>query len=244
MATTAYFGLIASATVTHSIFTTTSNDRLPGAARRGLTKYAAMSECLLSTHTLLCHPATPCAAVRGIEVTVHWQVAPQPALLLAFTLHGDLKRVLLPAPKPTPARVDGLWQHTCFEAFIGVEGDSAYREFNFAPSGDWAAYRFSAERVRDADAEAATESLAAPRITTSGWREADAFTLCAEIPAGCLPSLSNTPWPLSLTAVIELTDGGLTYWALHHPAPHPDFHLRAGWTARLGVPEILNKNNM
>jgi hypothetical protein len=213
-------------------------------ARRGLTKYAAMSERLLSTHPLICHPATPCAAVRGIEVTLHWQVAPQPALMLAFTLQGDLERVLLPAPKPTPARVDGLWQHTCLEAFIGTEGDTAYREFNFSPSGDWAAYPFNAERVRDAEAAAAMESLTAPRIITSGSRDAKAFTLRAEIPPGWLASLSNTPCSLGLTAVIESTDGRLTYWALHHPAPHPDFHLRAGWTARLGVPEILNKNNL
>ena len=38
---------------------------------------------------------------------------------------------------------------------------------------------------------------------------------------------------LGLTAVIESTDGSLSYWALAHPRGVPDFHARAGWTARL-----------
>ena len=36
-----------------------------------------------------------------------------------------------------------------------------------------------------------------------------------------------------MSAVIETDDGRLSYWALAHPAPQPDFHHRAGWTARL-----------
>jgi hypothetical protein len=32
------------------------------------------------------------------------------------------------------------------------------------------------------------------------------------------------------TAVLELEDGSLSYWALHHPKPQPDFHDRGGWT--------------
>ena len=32
---------------------------------------------------------------------------------------------------------------------MAAEGESAYREFNFSPSGQWAAYRFAGERQRD-----------------------------------------------------------------------------------------------
>ena len=39
-----------------------------------------------------------------------------------------------------------LWRHTCFEAFIAVEGQPAYHEFNFAPSGEWTVYAFSGYR--------------------------------------------------------------------------------------------------
>jgi hypothetical protein len=189
-----------------------------------------MTARLLSTHPLICHPATPCAAVRGIEVELHWQAAPQPVLLLVYTVRGDLSGLRIPAPTPLPARTDGLWQHTCFEAFVATDGAAAYREFNFAPSGDWAAYRFSDERVRDAAAETA-DALTPPRIVTSRSRPADVFTLGAEIPAEWLPDAADRPWQLGLTAVIESTDGRRAYWALHHPAPRPDFHHQGGWVA-------------
>jgi hypothetical protein len=40
------------------------------------------------------------------------------------------------------ARTDELWRHTCFEAFVRTSPAPAYYEFNFAPSTQWAAYRF------------------------------------------------------------------------------------------------------
>ena len=198
-----------------------------------------MSARLLSTHPLVCHPATPCAAVLGIEVALHWQHAPEPALLLIYVVRGALNELRLPGGAAAPTCTDGLWQHTCFEAFVGTEGDSAYREFNFAPSADWAAYLFSDERVRDVAAETAA-SLAPPRIVTSRSRGA-VFTLGAEVPAGWLPDAVDPPWLLGLSAVIESADGRLSYWALHHPAPRPDFHQRAGWAAYLPAPEISSK---
>ena len=164
-----------------------------------------MSARLLSTQPLVCHPATPCAAVRGIEVALHWQHAPEPALLLIYVVRGALNELRLPGRAAAPTRTDGLWQHTCFEAFVGTEGNSAYREFNFAPSADWAAYLFSDERVRDVAAETAA-SLAPPRIVTSRSRGA-VFTLGAEVPAGWLPDAAERSWSLGLSAVIESADG-------------------------------------
>jgi hypothetical protein len=39
---------------------------------------------------------------------------------------------------------------------------------------------------------------------------------------------------VGLTAVVESTDGRLTYWALAHPSPAPDFHHADGFVARVG----------
>ncbi len=58
-------------------------------------------------------------------------------LRLDYHLFGDFNRIRLPAPQPS-ARTDGLWQHSCFEAFLA--GDRGYYEFNFSPSSQWAAY--------------------------------------------------------------------------------------------------------
>ena len=176
---------------------------------------------------LTCHPATPCAAVTAVTAALersagHWH--------LRYALSGDIARLRVPQPAPHPGFTDGLWQHTCFEAFVGREDDPAYREFNFSPSGDWAAYAFSAERVRDA----AAAPLPAPRIACA--REAHRLTLDAWVPGAALPPAhGDTPPPLGLTAVVETLDGALSCWALHHPARQPDFHHRAGWTARLAV---------
>ena len=42
-----------------------------------------------------------------------------------------------------PWRADELWQTTCFEAFLRAADGDGYREWNFAPSGNWAAYDFT-----------------------------------------------------------------------------------------------------
>ncbi|MDO5626098.1 MAG: DOMON-like domain-containing protein [Pseudomonadota bacterium] len=183
---------------------------------------------------LACHPATPSPANVGMHAAVAWQSADNRALHLRFTLHGDLAALRIPPPAHPPRAADGLWQHTCFEAFVAAADAPGYREFNFSPSGDWAAYAFSAERVRDA----AAPPLPAPR--TACTHDAHRLTLDAWLPAAALPPPGGAPWRLGLSAVVQTRDGALSYWALRHPAPHPDFHHRAGWVARLPQPDDSN----
>ena len=187
----------------------------------------------LASHWLLAHPGTPAPAVRELRVTV----GPDPAQggwWLRYTLRAALEALRLPPPAAQPGPADGLWRHTCFEAFVGAPGGSAYHEFNFAPSGEWAAYGFSAERQRDAAADQPLASLAlAPLVLQDG----SVLTLDVGLPLAALPAgAPDAPWPLGLTAVIEAQDGHLSYWALHHPAAQPDFHHRGGWTARVPAP--------
>lgn len=159
------------------------------------------------------HPTTPCAALDAIAVEVD---AGRHGLRLTYRLAGRVGGLRVVAAG-VPARRDGLWRTTCCEAFVGVPGDPAYREFNFAPAGDWAAYDFSAERARAADPE-----LAAPVIELH--RSPDALTLCACLPRAALPAASRLE--LGLSVVVETADGALSCWALRHPAPAPDFHRR------------------
>ena len=103
-----------------------------------------MTSSIPHTVALICHPGTPSRAVRGIRVRV--SRVQGGSLALTFSLKGDLVRVRVPPPRP-PRRADCLWQHTCFEVFVAVKGGLEYREFNFAPSGEWAGYAF--QRYRD-----------------------------------------------------------------------------------------------
>src|SRR5690606_4833582 len=83
---------------------------------------------------LLAHPATPDGPVHSLTVEVDHHA--DGGLRLSFALaHGG--GLLLPAPQ-APGPADGLWAHTCCEAFVAVAGETGYREYNFSPSGQWA----------------------------------------------------------------------------------------------------------
>lgn len=143
-----------------------------------------------------------------------------------------------------PRRADGLWQHTCFEAFIASVGSSAYWEFNLSPAGDWNVYRFDDYRTGQR-METAYQCLplrvsgpqAAPPDAHGLLPEPSALLeldLCCALPPDLRESLpEGTGLELGLTAVLEQRDGELSYWALTHPGPQPDFHDRRGWSLRL-----------
>lgn len=180
------------------------------------------------TLTLRPHPATPAPVVRSIDV--HAVLRADGHLDLAWCLRGDMVRLLIPEPR-TPDCTDGLWEHTCFEAFVGVTGDSAYREFNFSPSGQWASYAFSGYRQRDE----AVRCFSAPQIVArrfAGRLEIEAVVAPADLP----PMAAAATLEVGLAAVVEAADtvdGCHSYWALRHPAPLPDFHRRDGFALEL-----------
>lgn len=160
---------------------------------------------------LTAHPMTPCPAVRSLTGEARRQGG---RLALTFRLEGDLAALAIPAAA-APDRTDGLWEHTCFEAFVGGEGDG-YLELNFSPSGQWAVYRFDGYRAGMAALE-----IAPPRIEVT--RTGDGLELRTTLD---LPPAE--PTRLGLTAVIEAADGSMSYWALKHPPGRPDFHHAAG----------------
>ena len=126
-------------------------------------------------------------------------------------------------PEPTEAeRADDLWQTTCFEVFLRPLGEEAYREWNFAPSGQWAAYDFSSYREGRTEGEAT-----APYI-----RMEDNLTWWALGATIAVPA--DTNWELGLSAILEEKDGTKSYWALAHPeGDKPDFHVADCFAARL-----------
>ena len=171
------------------------------------------------------HPNTPCAAVQSLQA----EIIPQANgdWLFRYVLQADKQVLRIPALQ-TPAVTDGLWEHTCLEAFIGVQGETAYREFNFSPSTQWAAYAFCDYRERNVWA-----ASTAPVITVAPT--ATGLTLEARIAAADLPANpAQQPWQIGLTAVIETATGEKSYWAVHHPAAKPDFHHRNGFIHEIG----------
>jgi hypothetical protein len=179
--------------------------------------------------TLLCHPATPAPVVRAIEASASMRA--DGGLSLAFRVWGDMARLLIPMTGASE-RTDLLWEHTCFEAFVAGASDSAYREFNFSPCGQWAAYAFSGYRQR----EETLVTIEAPQITSRLF--AGRLEIEAQLAPGCLPARAGG-LQIGLAAVIEATDvvdGSHSYWALHHPALRPDFHHRDAFMLELSGP--------
>lgn len=185
------------------------------------------------------HPDTPCGPLSGIEVELA-RVRPL-RLQLRYVLIGNVRKIRLRLREPDGG--DELWRHTCFEAFVRVGGDEDYLEFNLAPSGDWAAYRFQRYREGMAPAKGAaasllgtqyrTEPLNAERrallkesgIDTLERFEPSFFTLKTELSFPNAMGLAVAhPWRIGLSTIVEERNGRLSYWALAHPPGKPDFH--------------------
>jgi hypothetical protein len=154
---------------------------------------------------LIPHPTSPHG---GLTLQVEARRAGR-VLSVEYVLAGPTELVRWPQ---TAARVrtDGLWQATCFEAFVRTAG--GYVEYNLSPSGAWAAYRFDGYRkgMRALD-------MPSPFIVT---RTAQGrFVLTADL---ILPE--DAVAATGLAAVIEGFDGTIAYWAPAHPSDKPDFH--------------------
>ena len=183
----------------------------------------------VSTSPDITHPLQPFARssegpVRALEASAARDG--EAGLRFRYVLEADLGAVRIPALRSSrPA--DELWKHTCFEAFVaGAHGDE-YRELNFSPSTEWAAYSFDSYRK----GMATVVLPAAPRIevTQSGTQ----LVLEAHIGAqGLLPKKWRAPGArlrIALSAVLEDESGRISYWALKHAPGKADFHHAAGF---------------
>lgn len=122
-----------------------------------------------------------------------------------------------PALVNSPTRRDELWQTTCFECFIGTSR-SPYLEINASPSGDWQAYYFT-------DYRQYSESIDEISVIASSKQSSQACkSMFLEVDIN-EPSFVTADWKISLSVVLE-AHGRLEYYALHHPAQQPDFHLK------------------
>jgi hypothetical protein len=171
-------------------------------------------------HSLKPHPVAPRLAVATIDVDIAAQAQ---RLTLRYRLQGDLSKLQIPATC-APLRTDELWQHTCFEAFIGTAATPVYYEFNWSPSGCWAAYCFTGYRTGMA---MATGVAASPiSVTaTSEQLELHAIIDCTHLAEMPLQATLR----VGLSAVLESTQQVKSYWALAHPSATPDFHRADGW---------------
>jgi hypothetical protein len=183
----------------------------------------------LGRHILLPHPVSAPGALQDVVHELSVLVARPDAdqLKLTYRLSGDLDALQLPELK-APVRTDGLWRHSCFEAFIGHAGGPDYWEYNFSPSGAWAAYHFSDYR----EGMAPLLKGAAPNVTSRIGTESVELSVRLDL-SWLSRSAAGAGLRLGLAAVVEDRARVLAYWALKHPAEKPDFHHAGSFVVEL-----------
>jgi len=176
------------------------------------------------------HPDSRSVAAVHVEVDV--SLPRFGNLVLQYFVTGKLSDLRLP-PVTIPARSDELWRHTCFEAFVGAPTAATYYELNFAPSTQWAAYRFTGYR----SGRSVASEIDTPRLEVQS--DAGRYKMQASLNLDHLPNLPSTSaWRLGLSAVIEEKNGQISYWALAHPPGKPDFHHADSFTHELAAADL------
>ena len=173
-------------------------------------------------------PFEPSLAERyQVNASLTWLISGALTLNFEVLSQDGLRELVLPQPlidgeQHNGVRRDGLWTSTCFEAFLGLPGESRYWEINLAANGDWAVYRFSAYRSGQAE----QSQPAHPLVHLRRWQHQ----------LGLEASLDLSPWwpqgicpDIALTAVLDRGDKGLSYWAISHPSDRADFHQRSAF---------------
>lgn len=118
----------------------------------------------------------------------------------------------------------GLWNHTCFEAFLKPVAMDRYYEFNFALSPAWMAFQFDQYRLPQPPVPATDF-----QIQSMNWDHVQ-NQLTIEV-------TNKTPYKnfhVGLTAVLEEKTGVKHYCALAHKGLKADFHLAESFTLLRG----------
>jgi hypothetical protein len=168
-------------------------------------------------------PFEPDDLLLSIDGAVEYQ---QGLLDVRYVLQGDLTQVLFPPKVESPGRKFALWEATCLEFFVAIDGRPDYWEFNLAPNGNWQVFYLSDYRSGLKD-EAAINYL--PLVIQ---QDEQGLQLDLSIDLTCLFP-PDTELAMAITAVIQAKTGEYSYWSLQHSGEEADFHRRADFVMNL-----------
>ncbi len=148
-------------------------------------------------------------------------------LAVHYSLSGNVGNILLPKASQQPRRKNELWTATCFECFLAIPEQPQYWEFNMSRSGDWNIYHMDAYRR-----VGFREERRIQRLPFSVQQEATGMSVDMALDLSPIVSAQESI-QMGITGIIQTNDGIETYWALAHPNPQADFHLRESFTLEL-----------
>ena len=158
-------------------------------------------------HVLRRHPDSRGFAAARVEVEVARPRADH--LVLSYVVTGKMGDIRLPPVMPA-ARADELWQHTCFEAFVRAPSGAGVLRIQLCAvdaMGGLSVRRLPQRHARcGRDRRARDRGAIEPRLATH-CRPRWSWIGLPDLPR-------DASWRLGLSAVIEETSGGKSYWAL------------------------------
>ena len=151
----------------------------------------------------------------------------QNILTVRYLMSGKIEDILFPEVSSQPSRTDELWLATCFEFFLAIPDQSQYWEFNLSPSRDWNIYHMD-----DYRRVGFREEMSIDRLELDVHRDADCFSIngSVDIPPIIRPGV---PIQAGIAAIIQTKARRESFWALSHPQPQADFHLRESFILAL-----------
>jgi hypothetical protein len=148
------------------------------------------------------------------------------SLNISYHLAGPLQELLIAPVAQEPARRWVLWETTCFEFFLAIRDAAGYWEFNLSPAGHWNLFRLTGYR------QGIQEEPAIQALPFTIQRHNEMLTLCLDVDLAAIIPVDK-PLEVAVSTVLQHHDGRLSYWALTHPGPEPDFHSREGFIITL-----------
>ena len=138
-------------------------------------------------------------------------------LRIEYRLEGA-SQVVIPKNSVQTRQYD-LWEHTCFEFFLGHKDSTIYWEFNLSPAKHWNVFRFLNYRQDIA------EEMTFDTLPFEVLLQDDSLLLNLEVDLNKIIS-SKSDLEVGITTVVEDKQQQLSYWALTHPVKEADFHHR------------------
>ncbi|MBK9295045.1 MAG: hypothetical protein IPM57_11515 [Oligoflexia bacterium] len=112
-------------------------------------------------------------------------------------------------------RQNNLWEHTCFEAFVGEKNSKEYFEFNFSTNSAWNIFEFKNYRLPQPPKQCERFEFLKIEFENNIFK--------AQVKP---KNFKKSFYEISLATVIESKKNEIFYWALKHNKSRPDFHLR------------------
>ncbi|SPL70395.1 DOMON-like domain-containing protein [Acinetobacter stercoris] len=152
------------------------------------------------------------------------QVNPN-TLNVGYWLRDPNQLLLYPEAVAAHPRKDFLWQETCFEIFIGVQGEDYYREINLSPSEAWQAYQFEEYRYPEDMPPKPAYDIELNQLKRTHY----GLNVSLDLTDFMVKHKLN--WSdlfIGLSAVL-VTHKGEHYYAMQHSSPLADFHNKRDW---------------